>query len=243
MGLFQYWDTGEPPDEVAEWIDRLRAINPGLRHTLYDRDQASWFIGKRVGARERRAFDSVLVPAMQADYFRLCALSSRGGIWVDADYQPVAPLDGALAGAPDSLLLSWCGHVDNSFMMCRAPGNPFVRACRDLVTLNIEARAPQRAYVVSGPGALSSVRLLVEPESSGDVHEQFQRLRSLVGDCADVVARARSVISVTPELRKAFTSARLVEVSAMSPWLSRRRKPAYKQTQVHWQNWSGPQYA
>ena len=243
MRLFQYWDTGDPPPEVAAWVDGFRSMNPEMSHTLYDRDQASWFIGKRIGLRERRTFDTLLIPAMQADYFRLCAICSRGGVWVDADYQAAAPLREVLDDVPEALFLSWFGHVDNSFMMCRSPAKAFLSAALRLATLNIETRMNGRAYMVSGPGALSAIRVLVDPESTEQVEAQFHRLRGAVGDCATTMERARTAIPVTPELKQAFQAARLIEVAAMKPWLSRRKKPAYKQTSVHWQNWVGSIYA
>ncbi|HEY5411517.1 MAG TPA: glycosyltransferase, partial [Caulobacteraceae bacterium] len=126
MRLFQYWDTGSPPDEVAGWIEGFRVGNPGFRHRLYDRDAASWFIGKQVGEREKRAFDAIAVPSMQSDYFRYCAVWALGGIYVDADFQSLAPLSGLLDQAPHSLMLVWDGHMVAGLMMCRQPGDPFV---------------------------------------------------------------------------------------------------------------------
>ncbi|HEY5410526.1 MAG TPA: glycosyltransferase [Caulobacteraceae bacterium] len=242
MRLFQYWDTPEPPDEVAEWIDGFRATNPEMKHRLFDRDSASWFIGKWVGRRERQTFDALAVPAMQADYFRLCAIWAQGGVWVDADYQSGVPLRDVLEGVPETLLLTWYGHVDNSFMMCRDRGNPFLHACRDLATLNVEARTPERAYIATGPGVLSAVRVLIEPESSGEVATQFQRIRGSIGDSTTIMERARTALRVTPELERAFKAATLIEVAAMKRWLSRKKRPAYKKTTRHWQNWDGPQY-
>ena len=142
MKLFQYWDTGEPPPEVDAWIESFRTKNPEMRHRLYDRGAASWFIGKHFGERERRAFDACAIPSTQSDYFRLCAIIRSGGIYVDADLECVRPLASLVATAPHSLMLMWDLQLVHSFMMYRAPSDPFLCACLELATRNIEDRWP-----------------------------------------------------------------------------------------------------
>jgi hypothetical protein len=47
--LFQYWDSGDPPAEVAGWIDSVRRLNPDLDHRLYDEAAAAAYIAERLG--------------------------------------------------------------------------------------------------------------------------------------------------------------------------------------------------
>ena len=241
MRLFQYWDTGSPPEEVAGWIEGFRAANSGMKHRLYDRASASAFIGRRVGERERRAFDALAVPAMQADYFRLCAMWAVGGVWVDADYQSKAPLKKLLRQAEGTLLQFWHGHIVTGVILAREPGDAFLRACLDLATVSIEARAPQSAYMSTGPGVLNAVRVMADPAAFDEVLTQYRNIGQSVGDFGDLLDRARATTRVTPELEAAFKALTLIEVTAMKPWIA-WKKPAYKQTGRHWQNWTGPQY-
>src|SRR5665213_1522838 len=140
MRLFQYWDAREPPAEVAEWIEGFRTMNPDLKHRLYDRGSASWFIKKHLGEQERRAFDACAVPAMQADYFRLCAMVAKGGVWFDADCIAVRPLSTLIERVPSLLLVILDGGIINSTLIARARGNPFLSLCLKLSTRVIEER-------------------------------------------------------------------------------------------------------
>ena len=117
MRLFQYWDSGDPPDDVAACIQSVRDLSPEFEHELFDRDQAAWFIGKRLGDRERAAFLSLAVPAMQGDYFRLCALWARGGLWVDADCRAVRPLRKLLVAAPTGFITMYARRLQNSLIL------------------------------------------------------------------------------------------------------------------------------
>jgi hypothetical protein len=241
MRLYQYWDTPAPPAEVADWIDSFRGGNPGFRHRLFDREAASRFIGRRVGEREQRAFDAIAVPAMQADYFRLCAVWARGGVYVDADCRCIAPLEKLLRRAPRTLMPFADGHILNGVVMCRQPGDAFLRACLDLATLNIEARSLHSAYAAAGPGVLNAVRVLIDPESFDEVARYFDNIINSAWGFPELMERARRSIVVTAELESAFRAITLVRLKGMHKWI-RWEAPAYKQTERHWLNWRGSLY-
>ena len=241
MKLYQYWDTGKPPVEVAGWIEGFRAMNPDMKHRLYDRDRASWFIGKHVGERERRAFDAIAVPSMQSDYWRYCAVWAFGGVYVDADFQALRPFSGLLQQAPHSLMLSWGGHLLASLMMCRQRRNPFIRACLDLSTANIEARALTSAYTGAGPGVISAVGALIAPESFDEVAKGFDNFFGRGWGFPELMERARSTIVVTPEMTEAFQAMTVIHAKKLNGWIG-RDAPAYKETERHWLHWQGSLY-
>ena len=241
MRLFQYWDAPDPPAEVAEWIEGFRVGNPGLRHRLYDRETASWFIGKQVGEREQRAFDAIAVPSMQSDYFRYCAVWAKGGAYVDADFQCVAPLAGLLGQAPRSLMLSWDGHIVAGLMMCRQPGDPFVRACLDLSTSNIEARALSSAYTAAGPGVINAIRALIEPASFDEIAKGFDNFFGREWGFPELMERTRRAVVVTEPIAEAFRALTVIPVKRIGPWIG-RKAPAYKETERHWLHWRGSLY-
>ena len=43
MRLFQYWDTGAPPDDVAACVESFHALNPAMRPRPFDRNDAAWY--------------------------------------------------------------------------------------------------------------------------------------------------------------------------------------------------------
>lgn len=80
--IFQFWDTPDPPGDVAREMAAWAAA-PGYR--LYDAAEAETYIRARFGAAEARLFAEAPHPAIQSDYFRLCRLAYEGGLYVDAD--------------------------------------------------------------------------------------------------------------------------------------------------------------
>ncbi len=241
MKLFQYWDTPEPPEEVAGWIEGFRVKNPEMKHRLYDRDAASWFIGKHVGRRERAAFDAIAVPSMQSDYFRYCAVWARAGVYVDADFQCLEPLAGLLGHAPHSMTLEWDGHLVASLLMDGQRGNHFIRACLDLSTLNIEARDGVNAYMAAGPGAMNAVRVLADPSSRDDVELGFDNVFGREWRFADVLTRAEREIQITDAVRSDLARMTVFNVVKASRWIG-AIQPAYKKTGRHWLRWRGSIY-
>jgi hypothetical protein len=243
MKLFQYWDTGEPPDDVAAWIEGFRAMNPDFKHRLYDRGSASWFIRKNLGQRHQRAFDALLVPSVQSDYLRLCAVSQFGGAYLDADFECLEPLSTLLAEVPDDIVMVWEERLVSGFMLFRQPRAPFLLACLELATQNIEARDMGGIYAIAGPPVLCAVRSLLDPAYLALMNQGFNRNEkapSLVWP--RLMARARNIIPVTPELRASLEAIRPIHALALARWMG-TPQPAYKAGPRHWVNWEGPVYA
>lgn len=85
--IVQYWhDLGELPEDIEDCIASWTYWRANdFTHCLFDERSAKAFIAGSLDARHERAFDRCYHPAMQADYFRLCYLSVKGGFYVDAD--------------------------------------------------------------------------------------------------------------------------------------------------------------
>ena len=236
MKLFQYWDTGEPPADVAGWIESVRVGNPELKHRLYDRASSSWFIGKHFGERERQAFEACAVPAMQADYFRLCALVAKGGVWIDADTQCLAPLGPLLVRAAHGVMMTtWNGGLANGLMMFRQPADPFLSAALKLATETIEERRFDTVSSVSGPGLLNAVRAAVEP---GWAEEKARRKPWF----SPLVARAVASMIDPAGVLASIHALTLIHFLELESWMN-SPQAAYKATPIHWTNWTGPIYA
>jgi hypothetical protein len=234
MKLVQYWDTGSPPDEVAGWIEGFRRHNPQMTHRLHDRDSASWFIGKRIGEREKRAFDACAVPAMQADYFRLCALVAEAGVYSDADFECRRPLDQLLSQAPAALAFVWGTMMTQGFWFVRRRDDPFLRACLKLATENIEQRRFGNVYLSTGPALINAVRIAVDPAWSEMAKVRWPAWPRLVAAARESLADPEGVLASIQALT-------LMHYFAVSKWIG-TPKPAYKDTGVHWFGWKGSIY-
>lgn len=237
MKLIQYWDTGAPPPDIAGMIAGLVRDNPGLDHRLYDRDSAAHFIRKRLGERHWRAFQACAVPAMQADYFRLCALWAKAGVYVDADSRSLRPLAPLFEEVPEALMVTDKGFFMTGTMLFRRPHNAFLAAILELATDNIESRRFNNVLVATGPPLADAVRAIADPQWAESASKDLDDWnRGVI--FGPLLARAREIIAPTAELRSAVGAIRLIPAGEANTWLNFMR-PAYKSTAVHWRNWPG----
>jgi len=237
MDLIQYWHEGRPPGDVARLIARMRRDNPDFEHRLFDRASAVRFIDEHWGPRERIAFETCAVPAMQADYFRLCALITTGGVYADADSISRRPLRTLFAQSPRNLMVTLDGYLTTGLMGFWRPGDAFLRAVLNLATENIEQRRFGNVYVVTGPPVADAIRALLDASwldamiSRCDEWARGMRFGRLLD-------HARALTPVTEELTAAYQDLRLIEMKETRPWQDIRRA-SYKRTPMDWRRWKG----
>jgi hypothetical protein len=84
--VVQFWhDRNRIPSDVLRCISSWTALQAaGFEHQLFD-DTSARALVAALGPRFRSAFEACGHPAMRSDYFRLCYLLVRGGIYIDAD--------------------------------------------------------------------------------------------------------------------------------------------------------------
>ncbi len=182
ISVYMYWMQGKPPDDVHTIIKSWEAL-PQLDVQLFDDDTAKNFIQDQFGGRYVKAYQRCKIPAMRADFFRLCILEARGGVYTDVDCE-VTDFDALYAYAEgDGLLIlrrakrehGW--NVRNDFIVALRPHTPILQYALEIALTNIEQRLDDSVWLVSGPGILTfyhyedpsrfkNWRLL--PESLGD---------------------------------------------------------------------------
>ena len=241
MKLFQYWDQASPPAEVAGWIADFATRNPGFEHVLLNEETAAGFIATHHGPRWLAAFRTCAVPAMQADYIRLCVLDTFGGVYVDADNQSLRPLAELIDQAPHALMFTWGALLNNGFLMFRRAGHPFIRACLALTTANIEARRFDVEFTSTGPGVANAVRAVLEPSVLPAILADFDNPLTSGWGFAELIEHARVLIQPTAELLEGFREITLMNALAAGSWIG-AEQPAYKAGERHWLNWKGPIY-
>ena len=241
MKLFQYWNSPNPPAEVAGWIADFRERNPDFDHVLFDETSATAFIQRWFGDRAVAAFHACAVPAMQADVIRLCAVLVYGGVYVDADNQSLKPLRGLIDQAPHSLVFSWMGLFNNGFLWFKAPASPLLQACLTLTLENVEARRFETEFTSTGPGVLNAIRALLDPEALPEIFAAFDNPVCRSWGFSELLDHARSSVRLTPELADSYRNLKVMNALAASPWIG-AEQPSYKQTEQHWLNWAEPIY-
>ena len=253
--LFQYWDSPVPPREVAGWMAHMGANNPEFTHAVFDEARARAFIAAHYGSREVAAFDACAVPAMQADYFRLCALESSGGLYVDADTQSLEPVAPLVARAPGGFVYTFLGNLNNAIAFFPSAHSPFLRACLALATDNIETRRFSSVFTTTGPGVFDAVRAVLAPETFEATIAYLESIRGsglrsfgvspeevLSWGLREILNVARATIELTPELEASCRGMTLLDsFTQLAPWFG-NAQPEYKQTARHWLHWPGSIY-
>jgi mannosyltransferase OCH1-like enzyme len=151
--IFQYWHSSSVPADVRELIATFQSRNAEMRHRLLCESSAEELIAERFTSRELAAFRSCAVPAMQADYFRCCAVFACGGIYADASLECRRPLRQLLDDVAGGLLIRLPGEgvIYNGFLAFATPGHPLLRLALDIATANIERRVANAVNLVTGP--------------------------------------------------------------------------------------------
>ncbi len=240
MELYQYWHSGDPPPDVAAWVEGFRVANPEFDHLLLDEGRAADFIAARYGPRERRAFADCGLPALQADYLRLCLMDAAGGLYLDASQQPHKPLAGLIAGASDALASSWCGLIATSVLMFRRPGNGFISACLRLATDNLIERRFEDVLITAGPGVFNALQAAVNPEAAALTCPVAEAAWAEAG-WAELLRLAILAAEASPEIAAGYRQITLVEVDRLMTWIT-CLPAAYKAEATHWARWKGSIY-
>lgn len=84
--ITQFWHDRSVPEDVAECTETWNNLKYiGYEHAIYSNDSARDFIKTHLGEENIKAYDRCYHPAMKSDYFRLCYIYSKGGLYVDVD--------------------------------------------------------------------------------------------------------------------------------------------------------------
>lgn len=241
MLITQFWDHEDVPADVQPLIGSWKELNPECEHRLFDRSRAIDFVAKHFSSREVKALESCAVPAMQADYFRYCALLVDGGWYVDADsecLQNVAPL--IPTADYEGLLLkreSW-GPVINGYMWFRAPGHPFLKAVLETVTTSVEQRISNSVWTAVGALHLSLLTFLELNE-----HDTLADWKAHLGPEEESVLDICTRVVSSGRYRGCLNNVSFIRVDQTNAYWNDGAPVQYKTTPRDWRKWPGSIYA
>jgi mannosyltransferase OCH1-like enzyme len=152
--LFQFWNTECAPDEV-EVLMQTWARDPAFDYHRFNAETADAFIETNFDGRTLAAYRKCGVPAMQADFFRYCALYVHGGVYVDADTKNSGRLPELLEGRKLGLLMTREARVANDFLyVCDAEAELY-RKTIECAILNVNSEISNNVWMVTGPGIMT----------------------------------------------------------------------------------------
>lgn len=240
MFLIQYWHTESPPPDVAALTQSVRKENPNFKYRLFNEKSAERFIAEHFTAREVAAFRACAVPAMQADYFRYCAVLTLGGVYADADIDcstNLAPLVGAVHSA-QFFYRPTLYTVTNSFFIVHSPGHPLVKFALEVTTENIERRRFENVWLATGPGVFSTLYGIHMCGSIGALlrHLKLGNTKWPREEMAEIVQ-----VHARDRIAELVAHAQFSPYSILVPYLDQKHMP-YKREAGHWKRWQGSIY-
>jgi inositol phosphorylceramide mannosyltransferase catalytic subunit len=126
--LHQMWVGPEMPAQFADWGYELQVMHPDWEYRLWGDGDFGWLHNQDVYDRAEELVPDHKVGQLRSNVARYEILHRYGGVWLDADVEPLRPLDG-LVGPQ-----AWAGWerqdewVGTSVMGGEA-GAPFWEAC------------------------------------------------------------------------------------------------------------------
>ncbi|HEV7457176.1 MAG TPA: glycosyltransferase [Roseococcus sp.] len=152
--IMQYWDTGHPPAGLRPLIESWRGA-PGFEHHLFDRNSAQHFLRAHLGPEWSRALRLARHPAEESDFFRLCFLLVRGGIYADCDDRLIMPLAPLVQGRTGLVVFREPGGViANNFLMA-TPHHPVLAQAAVAARQALVRRDHDSPWSKTGPGLLT----------------------------------------------------------------------------------------
>jgi mannosyltransferase OCH1-like enzyme len=247
LPLIQYWNDERVPDDVKTLFARMREHNPDLQQMVFSQKTAAEFIEAHLGAREVAAFEACAVPAMQADYFRYCAVHVLGGFYCDADCYcagSISPLLDANGFLIESMAMP--KTLNNNLFAFREPGHLFPRLAMDIATAAIENRVSEQVSAVTGPFVFNLLWRGFKRGSLDAWLRQAEGASGLAGEKMIVekqVEAIRLAVGGDSRLASAFDGVRIVAWADILDIITPgSNQLTYKETGNHFINWRGSIY-
>ena len=112
---------------------KWKKLNPEYHIELYDNDRCLESLDRK---EDKDIFNFISDGPIKADFWRLCILYKNGGVYVDADNDPVIPISDFLELSADIVTCNSFWHTKGmnfnpAFIMCKKE-NKFIKKCIDI---------------------------------------------------------------------------------------------------------------
>lgn len=154
-------------------------LNPDWKIRLFDDKLCKEFLLLTYGDLFVNIFDFIKDGPIKADFWRLCILYKYGGLYVDADIEPLIPLNKYLT---DTIDFATClsSHQENRgrfprktwnsnphFIYCKHPYNKLIKSCICLYVSMFQNEKPYSYWTWSITGVFNQQINLLHQNNSG----------------------------------------------------------------------------
>lgn len=143
-----------PPKVVERWS----TLNPDYSIQVFGDKECAGFLEETFGKTHRDFFNSIPDGPIKADFWRLAIIYAKGGVYADADIEPLVPLSDILD--PNATLTTCSTYKENTstsinpHLIGAPPGHPLLLEAMNLLLANAKRKEPYSYWGYSVTGAL-----------------------------------------------------------------------------------------
>jgi SAM-dependent methyltransferase len=169
--LFLFWhDSRDLPTPIRKSVMRCALRHSDYQVLLADDAYMMRFIETHHAPHVAGLYADNAIPASRSDLARVMLLLEHGGVYMDAEIEPMEHLDDIVAPATELWLMRWGDGYNNAVLGSR-PGHPLLRRLLEIMLRNLERGYFNRnVAAATGPLCLSAVvqRVGLPPSSQVD---------------------------------------------------------------------------
>jgi len=119
--------------EIQHHSKNWKRLNPDWNIELYDNNLCEKFLLKEYGKLHADIFNFIQDGPIKSDFWRVCVIYKYGGLYVDADIEPIAPLSEYIEPNDYFVTCLSAGHGDrcNPHIIFAYKNNEILKACID----------------------------------------------------------------------------------------------------------------
>jgi mannosyltransferase OCH1-like enzyme len=118
-------------EKDIEFSNKWKILNPEYEIQLYDDEMCRAFLLEEYGESHKAIFDFLKDGPIKADFFRICILYKKGGIYSDIDSLPLIPLSEFLEDVDFITCSSYANFKYNPNFICSYENNIILKKCID----------------------------------------------------------------------------------------------------------------
>jgi hypothetical protein len=150
MKIYQFWD-GELPSEIEPLTKSWQQLSPCLQYELYNKDKALLFFKENFCDKVYEAVESIRIPAMFCDVFRVAIIKQYGGVYADCGTKVHASFNEYIATIDEPLFIrKHNGWIWNGFLAAKK-NDKVISELWEAIEKNILPRKDGNIWSITGP--------------------------------------------------------------------------------------------